>query len=356
MATRTAPEQAPEESFEASLEALEGVVERLESGELPLEQALAAFDPESRWRAAAAAASMQPSCASRSSRRARRARANANSTRRIRRERARPRALHERELRAGRRAPRPLPAACQRAARRAARGDALRHLFGREAPAAGARVRRRARGRARARARRAARLGGRAVHTIHSSTTTCRDGPRRRAPGRPRYTSSSARRCDPRRGALLAAAFKRSPGADVRRWPWSAARPRRGLAPLVGGQVDDLAFAPERAPNWCAVSRAKTAAPPLLGMGAARRPAAARPSSKRSTASACLRARLPAGRRPARRRARRCSILCVADGRPRARVRAEVETALAIADSFGAAGGFLRGLASASAGRLREGK
>jgi hypothetical protein len=37
-------------------------------------------------------------------------------------------------------------------------------------------------------------------------------------------------------------------------------------------------------------------------------------------------------------------------------VRAEVETALAIADSFGAAGGFLRGLASASAGRLREGK
>jgi exodeoxyribonuclease VII small subunit len=44
MGTRTAPEQAPEESFEACLEALEGVVEQLESGELPLEQALVAFE------------------------------------------------------------------------------------------------------------------------------------------------------------------------------------------------------------------------------------------------------------------------------------------------------------------------
>jgi exodeoxyribonuclease VII small subunit len=44
MGTRTASEQEPEESFEASLEALEGVVAKLESGELPLEQALAAFE------------------------------------------------------------------------------------------------------------------------------------------------------------------------------------------------------------------------------------------------------------------------------------------------------------------------
>jgi exodeoxyribonuclease VII small subunit len=48
MATRSAaPEPAngdPEQSFEESLAALEGVVEQLESGELPLEQALAAFE------------------------------------------------------------------------------------------------------------------------------------------------------------------------------------------------------------------------------------------------------------------------------------------------------------------------
>ena len=45
MATRSAaPEQDPEETFEACLAALEGVVEQLESGELPLEQALAAFE------------------------------------------------------------------------------------------------------------------------------------------------------------------------------------------------------------------------------------------------------------------------------------------------------------------------
>ena len=48
MATRSAapePAQAdPEQSFEESLAALEGVVEKLESGELPLEQALAAFE------------------------------------------------------------------------------------------------------------------------------------------------------------------------------------------------------------------------------------------------------------------------------------------------------------------------
>ena len=50
MATRAAPEKPadpagqPEPSFEASLAALEAVVQELEGGELPLEQALAAFE------------------------------------------------------------------------------------------------------------------------------------------------------------------------------------------------------------------------------------------------------------------------------------------------------------------------
>jgi hypothetical protein len=49
-----------------------------------------------------------------------------------------------------------------------------------------------------------------------------------------------------------------------------------------------------------------------------------------------------------------CSILLVADeATARARVREEVDRALAIADSFGARGAYLRGLASAAAGRLR---
>ena len=42
MAQPAAPARAP--SFESALERLEAIVERLESGELPLEQALAAFE------------------------------------------------------------------------------------------------------------------------------------------------------------------------------------------------------------------------------------------------------------------------------------------------------------------------
>jgi len=44
MARSAAPAALPEPSFEGALERLEAIVERLESGELPLEQALAAFE------------------------------------------------------------------------------------------------------------------------------------------------------------------------------------------------------------------------------------------------------------------------------------------------------------------------
>jgi exodeoxyribonuclease VII small subunit len=49
MSTRRTPTQpevgpAPELSFEGAMERLEGIVDRLESGELPLEEALAAFE------------------------------------------------------------------------------------------------------------------------------------------------------------------------------------------------------------------------------------------------------------------------------------------------------------------------
>jgi exodeoxyribonuclease VII small subunit len=42
--TPNQPEAAPTESFESALERLEGLVEQLESGELPLEDALTAFE------------------------------------------------------------------------------------------------------------------------------------------------------------------------------------------------------------------------------------------------------------------------------------------------------------------------
>jgi len=41
---RAAPGAKSEPSFESALERLEAIVDRLESGELPLEQALAAFE------------------------------------------------------------------------------------------------------------------------------------------------------------------------------------------------------------------------------------------------------------------------------------------------------------------------
>jgi exodeoxyribonuclease VII small subunit len=44
MGRAVAPDAKPEPSFESALERLEAIVDRLESGELPLEQALAAFE------------------------------------------------------------------------------------------------------------------------------------------------------------------------------------------------------------------------------------------------------------------------------------------------------------------------
>jgi len=44
MARTAAPAAQPEPSFESALERLEAIVDRLEAGELPLEQALAAFE------------------------------------------------------------------------------------------------------------------------------------------------------------------------------------------------------------------------------------------------------------------------------------------------------------------------
>ena len=44
MARSAAPAAQSEPSFESALERLEAIVERLEAGELPLEQALAAFE------------------------------------------------------------------------------------------------------------------------------------------------------------------------------------------------------------------------------------------------------------------------------------------------------------------------
>ena len=44
MARSAAPAAQPEPSFESALERLEAIVDRLESGDLPLEQALAAFE------------------------------------------------------------------------------------------------------------------------------------------------------------------------------------------------------------------------------------------------------------------------------------------------------------------------
>jgi len=44
MARSAAPAAQAEPSFESALERLEAIVDRLESGEMPLEQALAAFE------------------------------------------------------------------------------------------------------------------------------------------------------------------------------------------------------------------------------------------------------------------------------------------------------------------------
>jgi geranylgeranyl pyrophosphate synthase len=158
--------------------------------------------------------------------------------------------------------------------------------------------------------------------------------------------------------ALLAAAFEALAGADVPLAVVGKLAHAAGSRALVGGQVDDLAFAPERASaelvrriherKTAALFRFSVWAPGVTaGRSAAELEALDRFGLAYGLAFQLVDDLLDGGRDE-------CSILCVADeATARARVRAEVDTALAIADSFGAAGGFLRGLASASAGRLR---
>ena len=158
--------------------------------------------------------------------------------------------------------------------------------------------------------------------------------------------------------ALLAAAFEALAAADAPAAVVGKLAHAAGSRALVGGQVDDLAFAPERASAELvrAIHERKTAAlfrfsvwaPGAVAARSARElEALDRFGLAYGLAFQLVDDLLDGGRDE-------CSILCVADeATARARVRAEVETALAIADSFGAAGAYLRGLASASAGRLR---
>jgi len=131
-----------------------------------------------------------------------------------------------------------------------------------------------------------------------------------------------------------------------------------GSRELVGGQVDDLAFAPERADAALvrAIHERKTAALFRFSVWAPG-VAAGRPGRELEALDAFGLAYglafqlvddlLDGGRDE-------CSILCVADeATARVRVRDEVARALSAADAFAARGVFLRGLASAAAGRLR---
>jgi len=158
--------------------------------------------------------------------------------------------------------------------------------------------------------------------------------------------------------ALLAAAFEALAAADAPAPVVGKLAHAAGSRALVGGQVDDLDFDPERA-NAQLVRRIherKTAALFRFSVWAPGAVAGRPPRELEALdrfglayglAFQLVDDLLDGGRDE-------CSILCVADeATARARVRAEVETALAAADSFGAAGTYLRGLASASAGRLR---
>jgi len=158
--------------------------------------------------------------------------------------------------------------------------------------------------------------------------------------------------------ALLALAFEAladagAPSAVVARLARAA-----GSRELVGGQVDDLAFDPERANAALVASihERKTAA---LFRFCVWSPgvAAGRPARELESLDAFGLAYgqafqlvddlLDGGRDE-------CSILLVTDeSGARERVRDAVGRALALADSFGAGGAYLRGLAAAAAGRLR---
>jgi len=158
--------------------------------------------------------------------------------------------------------------------------------------------------------------------------------------------------------ALLAAAFEELARAEVPIAIVGRLARAAGSRELVGGQVDDLAFAPERADAALvrAIHERKTAALFRVSVWAPG-VAAGRPGRELEALDAFGLAYglafqlvddlLDGGREE-------CSILCVADeATARVRVRDEVARALSAADAFAARGVFLRGLASAAAGRLR---
>ncbi|HXX49075.1 MAG TPA: polyprenyl synthetase family protein [Myxococcota bacterium] len=158
--------------------------------------------------------------------------------------------------------------------------------------------------------------------------------------------------------ALLAAAFEELARAEVPIAIVGRLARAAGSRELVGGQVDDLAFAPERADAALvrAIHERKTAALFRFSVWA---PGVAAARTARELASLdafglayglafqLVDDLLDGGRDE-------CSILCVADeAAARVRVREETARALALADVFGAPGVYLRAIASASAGRLR---
>jgi len=158
--------------------------------------------------------------------------------------------------------------------------------------------------------------------------------------------------------ALLAAAFEELARAEVPIVVVGRLAQAAGSRALVGGQVDDLAFRPESADAALvrSIHERKTAALFRFCVWAPG-VTAGRPAPEVESLDAYGLAYglafqlvddlLDGGRDE-------CSILLVADeAAARARVRDDVARALEVADSFGADGAFLRGLASAASGRLR---
>ena len=158
--------------------------------------------------------------------------------------------------------------------------------------------------------------------------------------------------------ALLALAFEVLAHAGVPAAVVGRLARAAGSRELVGGQVDDLAFRPEAANAALvgAIHERKTAAlfrfcvwAPGVSAGRAVRELDSLDAFGLAYGLAfqMVDDLLDGGRDE-------CSILLFADeAEVRERVRREVGRALEIADSFGPAGAFLRGLASAASGRLR---
>jgi len=158
--------------------------------------------------------------------------------------------------------------------------------------------------------------------------------------------------------ALLALAFEALATADAPAAVIARLARAGGSRELVGGQVDDLAFRPERADAALVASihERKTAAlfrwcvwaPGVVaGRSAKELESLDAFGLAYGHAFQLVDDLLDGGRDE-------CSILLVTDeAGARTRVRDEVGRALALADSFGEGGAFLRGLAAAAAGRLR---